>query len=101
MSLGILLAGILMTAQEKLPATVIATPAATMSVTPETIQAPASPTAQPEVKVAPSASAEPLQVPVAAPISVAVPELGFQSEVGQESVANMGGVINPPITGYP
>lgn len=100
-SLCILLVGIWMTVQESLPATVVPTPAATMSVTPEPIQAPASPSARPDIKATPSASVKPIPIPPAAPVSVSVPELGFWSEVGQESVANMGGVINPPITGYP
>lgn len=90
-----------MTVQESLPATVVPTPAATMSVTPEPTQVSASPSARPDIKATPSASVKPSSVLSAAPERVSVPELGFDSVVGQESVANMGGIINPPITGYP
>lgn len=97
----VLILGTAWAAQDNVPVTVAPTPAVTMSVTPEPTQAPALPSARSVAAAAPSTSAEPIQVPAATPISVAVPELGFQSEVDQESVAGMGGVINPPITGYP
>lgn len=78
-----------MTVQDRVLVATAETPVATVSVPPEPTQAPASPPAQPK------------PVLPAAPESVSIPELGFQSEVWQESVANMGGSINPPVTGYP
>ena len=44
---------------------------------------------------------EPQIVAASAPLQVSVPELTYSSAVGEVTVAGMGGVINPPITGYP
>ncbi len=100
-SLATLFWGVVMMVQDNAPATITDAPVVNKSVTPKPTKVSASPSQQPVATPTTPASAEPVVIPSAAPFSVEVPDLGFQSGVEQESVANMGGIINPPITGYP